>query len=476
MEGVVTKMMEARPKATAEDRDAMSNRITMIKQDLSGFNVSDFFMEPMSPREFCDERAGSNVPIEEIRSEIAKHVPDFMETMGPDTEMYCIGYVNKTIFQFGPDSRTVKEGRNNLAWLLHFPDGGTGFTIKIGTYKGINPPSSIHESNNCISLTMKQASLLALSILHDVVCAVPLEIKTVFTPLAGAVFSKVSLNDICASLVRNRAYGGSVSYDRVISNINCSAQAGGHQLPHSSAAVAMLCALHAVSGMKNKTDAKNAFNRVVKQYVSAGKKFNENEFKSFAPYASGGVPVEMTLDNIKKSLDDINAGFSDDLKKRTTPGVIKEEWDKMIEDIRNSAKQGKEIVAVCYNESVDAKVKAAANVKLLALILSQPLLSKDDYNILMDKKGIVPDAFDAIYAKRSTDMARKKVKKYVNADKLAMKVYTAICEGKLSLPGLDAITPDNHEKYRIVNLSILKNPLEAFPDHVLDGVVLPAGN
>lgn len=281
----------------------------------------------MTPDELMALHSGTQFSFTELLEEIKAVMPDIAETVTKEMEMFSLEFASLVLFTIGPATRQVKEGQRDLCWAITIPseDGMSVSTIYIATYKG-GPPSIMQPkvSNNKITLTIKQASLLALYVVAGVVRIQDDPKLILLTPLAGAIFCKDDLIKISKDL--------EMPLHELINMINESAQSGGFYLKHSTCAAAAVCAVVATKNAEKKV-ADSIVTKTVKQYHTHKKEMNWKLFDVLAAYATGGVPSGMTrkeLDARIKERQDVHIAK-----------VMKEMKDKELSTLAaNLAKQG----------------------------------------------------------------------------------------------------------------------------------------
>lgn len=222
-----------------------------------------------------------------LEDEFEKACPDYKTTLTTSGSYFSIQFCSLMIFTIGPSSRSVKKGDRETYWSMSIPLANkTEFaTINVATYK-TKPPKVLQPlfEKGHICLTVKQGSLLALSILSQVV-KMSAENSCLLTPLAGSIFCRDDIPKIAACLKMTEA--------AVTNMLNKSAQSGGFYLSGSDCAAAVVCALVATRNADEKV-ANSIVNKTVKQYIGKKKDFKDNIFNCLADYATGGVPIHLT--------------------------------------------------------------------------------------------------------------------------------------------------------------------------------------
>lgn len=255
-------------------------------------------LQGMTFGEFSDMHSGAQFNYSEFYNEMLKVMPDLGEEMVLDESMFCIEFASLVLFTIGPASRQVKEGQRDLSWAMTLPskDGKLACTIFVSTYKG-GPPVVMQPTveKGKICLTIKQASLIALSVVAKMVPHICNPKKILLTPLAGAIFCKDDLEKI--SNETNELL------EVIICMINESAQSGGFYLPNSTCAAAAVCAVVATRKAETKV-AVSIVNKTIKQYYNNKKEMDWDLYDILSKYATGGVPVGMSRKDLVARMDE----------------------------------------------------------------------------------------------------------------------------------------------------------------------------
>jgi len=143
----------------------------------------------MYPDDFSKQHAGSATDFSTMCSDFQKLCPDFGTRLDFNKKYYCVDYCGKVLYEIGPMSRRIKAGQADKYYDLILPNSKHAL---IATYKS-GSQYEYKASNDYISLSVKQASLLAMTVL-DITEVLP-DDKMVLTPLAGAIFSEECMFD-----------------------------------------------------------------------------------------------------------------------------------------------------------------------------------------------------------------------------------------------------------------------------------------
>ena len=210
----------------------------------------------MTPEEFTKEFSGQAFDYLDLQKKFKKHCKDYNMALQIETISMAVEFAAKVIYKVGPESRKVKPGQLDKTWRFNFEYANNAkHYVFVSTFKTTTYVPTDGEYDMTISL--KQASLLAMETLSRVCVISATEQQYIFTPLAGAIFSRDDLEEIATVL----HYPPS---DAVVV-INNSCQSGGQYLPHSDGSVQL------------------------------------------AYYATGGVPSELSYDELKTLVDEASS-------------------------------------------------------------------------------------------------------------------------------------------------------------------------
>nr|UDL14022.1 MAG: hypothetical protein [Hubei diptera virus 6] len=252
----------------------------------------------ITPKELSELYGGVAFKFNELESEFSKICPDYVEELAWDKKSIALDFAAKVIFTVGPESRSVKHPGTDKKWkfrVIAKSSGNEGKytmnTIFVCTFKNTTPPSiQPVVTKNKLVLTIKQASLLSLTVLAK---SVQLSIDKkgiIMTPLAGAIFAKQDIDNMCSEIFRKEV--NNTLRAQVVSAIIQSCQSGGQHLTHSKCHIALVAAICATKNMKDKKLRDTIISKTYKQYVAANKQINKDLFVVYAKYATGGVPAE----------------------------------------------------------------------------------------------------------------------------------------------------------------------------------------
>lgn len=246
----------------------------------------------ITSKEFMDKHTGMDFNLTELRRAFKLHCDDYMEDLVDDVKSKAVEFCSKVIYEVGPESRKVRKGTGDKVWKFVFTrnDDQTKHFVFIATYKQENAEFKPESNLNTMVLSLKQAALLVHETLARLVVFGMSQSKILLTPLAGACFCKEDLPKLAESL--------EVPLVNLLISINQSTQGGGHYLSHSDIDIA-ICAAHAATrNVKDENLKKNIVVKLIKQYMTQGMQPNKDRIKLISRYATGGVPVEYSYENI----------------------------------------------------------------------------------------------------------------------------------------------------------------------------------
>lgn len=141
---------------------------------------------------------------------------------------------------------------------------------------------------------MKQAGIIATYVIMKVIdYGMTLENKKMLlTPLAGAVFSTLSVPSISKIL--------GMTQTKVLKTMCASSQSSGHLLQDSDINCAAACVLVATRNVKDSTIRSSIIEKTMKQYMSAQKEMSVFKIFIWLYFATGGIPEELTVIGLNK--------------------------------------------------------------------------------------------------------------------------------------------------------------------------------
>lgn len=269
--------------------------------EMAAHRLTDDVIEALSAAEFSKEYAGTPFDYATLKLEFTKACPDFNKdptTIGADvasTKTLCLGFAAEVLYKIAPEARKVNKNTGDRAWRLKL---GESAWVFIASYKNSPPPQAMPVfRNNSLPLTMKQAGLIACTVLSrwsPIIYSINKSI--VLTPLAGAIFSKDDAKEIA-----NILYHGTTDQQvvGVMMALNASCQPGGCHLSPSMTEIALVAGYAATSGPKCDEKLRDSIMRkTTKQYMAKGKGFNIELFRRMIPYATGGLPAELSVQKL----------------------------------------------------------------------------------------------------------------------------------------------------------------------------------
>lgn len=187
----------------------------------------------------------------------------------------ALAFVDMNVLQKYPENSIIWCQDKCWAFDFYGKEGEDDIhvsSIVLSTYKN-NPPSVQQPTvkNNILTITMKQAGLLAVTILNRLIRDAYYAFSIIITPLAGAIFSKEDIRAMAVELTV-RAYN-------LIININASCQSGGQHLQESRGYLAVVSAICSTRNMRKEEARLLAIGRTVKQYLHAKKVIDHDSYR-----------------------------------------------------------------------------------------------------------------------------------------------------------------------------------------------------
>lgn len=168
--------------------------------------------------------------------------------------------------------------------------------VFVATFKNDSGDVSNEVEKNYMTLTLKQAGLLAINTFTKLTeLCYRANGTLLLTPLSGACFSREDIPRIAADLA--------IGVDAVLILVNASSQGGGQYLPQSDASFALVGALSATRNLKDANLRKNIVTKVIRQYITQGKKPKRELVFALSKYATGGVPTEFSFEEMLNLFD-----------------------------------------------------------------------------------------------------------------------------------------------------------------------------
>lgn len=289
------------------------------------FKSSDYVMLGITPKEVSALFGGVPFDFLDLEAQFQSACGDYKTVLGWTTKSYALDFACRVAYSIGPESRQVKKPGSDRRWKFRFctvdKDGLLSVNVVfVCTFKNTELPNVQPKfEHNKLVLTLKQASLLALTTLAQIIPLCVENESLIMTPLAGAIFSKSDITKI-AEEIFGKAKPDNTNISDVLKGILQSCQSGGQYLAHSKCHIAVVAALCATRNMKDKKLRMSIIGKTYKQYVSAGKVFEKPRFAVYCKYATGGIPAEFSPDKLidyYESVSGVNYKMQVDLAKTT---------------------------------------------------------------------------------------------------------------------------------------------------------------
>ena len=234
----------------------------------------------MTPEEFTKEFSGEAFDYADLQKRFKEHCKDYAEALMFQTASKAVEFAAKVIYKVGPESRKIKPGQLDRTWRFNFEYGAEKHYVLVSTFKTTTyvPTDGDFE----MTISVKQASLLAMDTLQKICTISANTHEYIFTPLAEAIFSRDDIEEIAGIL--------KTTPTSAVIIINNSCQSGGQYLPQSDGSVAIVAAFAATRNLKDENLRKSIITKITKQYLKAQRIVNKTIIYQLAHYATGGVP------------------------------------------------------------------------------------------------------------------------------------------------------------------------------------------
>lgn len=310
----------------------------------------------VNPSDMSKDVGGATMDVPTLIVEVAKILPDMLMPLSWETKNRSLDVMKKILFKIGPETRSIKKGTNpDGHWRIRICSdtkqddlakigdadilGIQGTTLKgadlakankeltktvvdyvtaakygdkylisgmlvISTYKSTTAPMTAPKilKGNVVSLTVKQASIVGLYILEKLTRLAYTKDYTIFTPLAGAIYSRDNVAGMMEDPVIKAAFK---TAPNLIDCINKSAQNGGQFLQDSRSDVAAACVMVGTSAVKKVEERKSIVQRTVRQFRTQKRPGDRDVFAAMCKFATGGVDVDWTFEALVAEYDQI---------------------------------------------------------------------------------------------------------------------------------------------------------------------------
>lgn len=223
--------------------------------------------------------------------------PDYDNQLISEKKSLALSFSNQILFKIAPESMKIEKSGLDKTWKLHFPyaeevtttnDQGervftTNLSIKVAYITTKAKANKIEP--NSITLTVRNASLLALNVLMKTIpfgLARTPPIK-VMTSISLAVYSKYDV-EVIASLLK-------IEPVQVLERINTSCQPGGHCLKYSDINCALASIVAIAAKIENANDSSRIIERTKLEYYMTKGMYDVGEIKIWMKFAAGGLPT-----------------------------------------------------------------------------------------------------------------------------------------------------------------------------------------
>nr|WVD52798.1 NP [Wugcerasp virus 9] len=263
----------------------------------------EYTLQGITPDAFVRDHAGEEFDLEALKSEFKRHVVDYGVPLVKDKASIAIHFCKVFMYTIGPESRKVRKGSGaDKVWKLNTKINDVSHTVFIATYKQENAVVNQIKNDTTLSLTLKQAGLLCMETFTRLVKHAFSAGLRLLTPLAGACFSKSDMELMAKEL--------SIPEVDLLAMVCCSTQSGGHYLTNSDVDIAVVAAIAATRNCKDEGIKKSIVTKTIKQYINKGRNPDKIRMSIIAKYATGGVPMEFSYDNLVNDFESTQRSVS----------------------------------------------------------------------------------------------------------------------------------------------------------------------
>lgn len=263
----------------------------------------DYVILGVTPQEFIEKHGSAAFDFDAIRRHFSLICEDFETALSLDTPSRAVEFCSKMIYEVGPEARQVRKKDGDKTWRFMFVynkrDRLQTKVAFVSTYKTDEASYKVETEPTKITLSVKTASLLAIIILNRL-NAISMNMTPsviLLSPLAGSVFSKDDIPTIADAIHAQPL--------KVVQIINASCQSGGHYLRDSRLHCAAVASIVATRSIKDKRLKDAIIGKTIKQYLNMKKEFNARFYEAYAEFGHGGVPSNLSPDNLVKLFEDI---------------------------------------------------------------------------------------------------------------------------------------------------------------------------
>lgn len=291
----VTKLNDAQASQAAEESFTLAGAIPGdLKNRAVDMNV---VLIGITREEFTSLHTGAQFDFKALEEVFKQVVQDYLDPYDGTKPSKALEFCSIVAFTIGPNSRNAKKAGREAMWKMTVLNTETGIynCIIVSTFKGSAPKEAQPKLEaGKLVLTIKQASLLAVNILNQLVPHCAAQKQYLLTPLAGSVFCKDDLEQLASDL--------NYDIDWLIQSINASCQSGGFYLVGANATIACVAAIVATRNAEEKL-ANAIITKTVKQYNNHHFEIDFDEFPFFAKVATGGIPAGCTPKELKEKFE-----------------------------------------------------------------------------------------------------------------------------------------------------------------------------
>lgn len=335
---------EDQRKAFIDIKDGQVTKAANMVQSVLAY---DLIMQSVVLKELTEELSGARLDVADLLCQASIICPDIMAEFTWEGSYMALDIMRKILYNIGPDTRSVKKGKDtDKNYRLHcnleatdekvnllkksnyalaanpqvtaadakrintelvtkygglmsgrntVPKTFVGMFL-ISTFKnGRAPTRAPAVDDGVLLLTVKQATIIGLFILSKFTRLAREHGIDIFTPLAGAIFPRSSIDDMMRDAEIRRAFATPAD---LIDAINKSAQNGGQFLPGSRADIAAVCAIVGTEQITKDAERKNIVQRTTKQFLNQERPSSKALFSAICKFATSGLPSAWTYEQL----------------------------------------------------------------------------------------------------------------------------------------------------------------------------------
>ena len=231
----------------------------------------------------------------DLQMEFKNHCDDYMEEIEPDKKSLAVDFCNKVIFIIGPESHKLKHRNADMVWKFRFPKAQDEHIVFIVNHKRENAQCIPKNDAKSMTLTVQQASLLALETFSRLIKVFYDKGDKLMTPLADACFCKCDTSSLAEEL--------GITELELLVKLNQNTIRGGQYLTNPDVDIAICSTISATRNTKDENLKKRILNNVVKQYRNKNFVADHSRIAIISKYANEGLPRDFVIKDILKDIE-----------------------------------------------------------------------------------------------------------------------------------------------------------------------------